>query len=132
MNVGMIGLIPTGRSAEEVDHGDLLLHRVPEPAIIRRVGVGAHERVVDDIIACIDLVMRLPLIVIPDPPASPGEHGSDGQQVIHLPGLEDPALRVQESYALAVDLEPRPEISGIENPISLGGKPAHTVESRLS
>ena len=71
------------------------------------------KAVVDDIIVCIDLAMRLPLVVIPDPPASPGEHGSDGQQVIHLPGLEDPALRVQERYALAVDLEPRPEISGI-------------------
>jgi putative restriction endonuclease len=36
-------LIATGRSAEKIDNGDLMLHRVPEPAVIRRVWVGAHD-----------------------------------------------------------------------------------------
>lgn len=31
------GLIPTRRRAEEIDDRDLLLHRIPEPAVIRRV-----------------------------------------------------------------------------------------------
>src|SRR5262245_830635 len=72
------GLIPTGRGSEEIDGRDLLLHRVPEPAIIRGVRVGAHELVVDYIIARINLAVSFTLIVVPNPSASPGEHGSDG------------------------------------------------------
>jgi hypothetical protein len=88
------GLIPTGRGAEKIDDRDLLLHRIPEPAVIRRVRIGAHELVVDDIITSVDLAMSVALIVIPDPSAPFREHRFDAQQVFHLPGLEDPALRV--------------------------------------
>jgi hypothetical protein len=63
------GLIPTGRNAEEIDDRDLLLHRIQKPAVIRRVWISAHELVVDDIIARVDLPMSLTLIVIPDPSA---------------------------------------------------------------
>jgi hypothetical protein len=42
------GLIPTRRRAEEVDDPGLLSHRIKEPAVIRRVRVGAHECVIDD------------------------------------------------------------------------------------
>ena len=94
-------LIPSDRTPKEIDDRDLLLHRVPEPAVIGRVRVGAHEGVFDDIIAHVDLAMGLALIVIPDPTASPGEYGSDGQQPCHLPGLEDAALRVNERDAVA-------------------------------
>jgi hypothetical protein len=45
------GLIPTGRGAEKVDDRNLMLHRIPEPAVIRRVWVATHEGVFDDIIA---------------------------------------------------------------------------------
>ncbi len=59
--------------------------------------------------------MSLALIVVPDPPALPGEHGSDGQQPGHLSGLEDPALRVHGSRgnAFAAELEPAREIGGM-------------------
>ena len=68
------GLIPTGRSAKEIDDRNLLSHRVEEPAVIRRVRVGAHECVIDDIITGIDLLVDLTLIVIPDPSTPPGKH----------------------------------------------------------
>jgi hypothetical protein len=57
-------LIPTGRSAKEIDDGDLPLHRIQKPAVIRRVRVGTHELVVDDIITGIDLAMSLALIIV--------------------------------------------------------------------
>jgi len=56
-----------------MDDRNLPRHRIPEPAVIRRVQVTTHELVFDDIITRVDLAMSLPLIVIPDPPASPGK-----------------------------------------------------------
>jgi hypothetical protein len=63
------GLIPTGRSAEEIDDRDLVLHRIQEPAVVRGGRIGAHEGVVHDIIACVDLAVSFALIVIPNPSA---------------------------------------------------------------
>src|SRR3984893_8904050 len=83
-------LIPTGRRAEEIDDRDLLLHRIPEPAVIRRVRVGAHECVVDDIIPLVDLAMSVALIVIPDPSTPSREDGLNAQQVRHLLRLKVP------------------------------------------
>jgi hypothetical protein len=103
------GLIPT-RRAEEIDDRGLLLHRIQEPAVIRRVRVGAHECVVDDIITRVDLAMSLALIVIPDPSTPSREDGLNAQQVRHLSRLEDPALRVDQRDAVAVELEPTREI----------------------
>jgi hypothetical protein len=40
-------------------------------------GVGAHECIVDNFVARIDLAMSLALIVIRDSLTFPGEHGSD-------------------------------------------------------
>jgi hypothetical protein len=111
-------LIATRRGAEEIDDRDLPLHRIQEPAVIRRVRVGAHECVFDDIITHVDLAMSLALIVIPDPPAASKEHGSDGHQPCHLPGLEDPPLRVDERDALAAERETAREIAGIEDALS--------------
>jgi hypothetical protein len=79
-------LISTRRRTEEIDDRDLLLHRILEPAVIRRVRVGAHELVVDDIITGIDLAMSLALIIVPDPSAPSGEHRLDAQQVFHFAG----------------------------------------------
>jgi hypothetical protein len=107
-------LIMTRRGAEEINYRDLLLHRIPEPAVIRRVWVGAHKGVFDDIITRVDLAISLALIVIPDPPTVPREHGSDRQQVFHLARLEDTALRVDERYAVAAELKTAREIGGIE------------------
>ena len=98
--------------------GIWLLHRIPEPAVIRRVRVGAHECIVDDIIACVDLAMSLALIVIPDPSAPSREHRLDAQQVFHLPRLENPALRVDQRNAFTAELEPAREIGGIEHAAS--------------
>jgi len=50
--------------------------------------------VVDDIIARINLAVSFTLIVVPDPPALPGEHALDARQVCHLLRLEYPAPRV--------------------------------------
>jgi hypothetical protein len=93
-------------------------HRIPKPAVIRRVRVGAHELVVDDIITSVDLAMSVALIVIPDPSAPSREHRFDAQQVFHLPGLEDPALRVDQRNALALELEAEREIGGIQDAAS--------------
>jgi hypothetical protein len=46
------------RSAEEIDDRDLVLHRIPEPAVVRRVRVRAHECVINDIITGVDLAMQ--------------------------------------------------------------------------
>ena len=67
------GLIPTRRRAEEIDDRGLLVHRIEEPAVIRRVRVGAHESVVDDIVPLVDLAMSLALILIPDPSTPSGK-----------------------------------------------------------
>jgi len=77
---------------EWLNDRDLPLHRIPKPAVIRRVRVGAHECIVDDIIARVDLAMSVALIVIPDPSAFSREHRFDAQQVFHLPWLENAAL----------------------------------------
>jgi hypothetical protein len=119
MNVGMIG--SPRRRTEEIDDRDLLLHRIQEPPVIRRVRVGARELGVDDIITGIDLAMSLALIVIPDPSAPSGEHRLNAQQVRHLPRLENPALRVDQRNAFTADLESAREIGGIQNPTSQGG-----------
>jgi hypothetical protein len=77
--------------------------------------------VVDDIITRVDLAVSFALIVIPDPPTLPGEHGSDGEQPRHLPRLEDPALRVDQRNARATEIEPSRKIGGIEHPASQDG-----------
>jgi hypothetical protein len=77
-----------------------VLHRLAEPAVIRRVRVSARELIVDDIITRVDLAMSLALVLIPDPPALSGKYGSDGQQPCYLPGFEDPALRIDEGNGL--------------------------------
>src|SRR6266403_3832938 len=104
-------LISTRRRAEEIDNGDLPLHRIQEPAVIRRVRGGAHELVVNDIITSVDLLVGFALILIPDPSTSSREYGLDAQQVCHLPRLEDPAPRVDQRNALAAELEPTPASS---------------------
>jgi hypothetical protein len=119
------GLIPTGRSAEEIDDRDLALHRIQEPAVIRRVQVTAHELVFDDIITRVDLAMGLALIIIPDPSASSRKHGLNAQQVRYLLRLENPAPRVDQRNAVAAELEAAQEIGGIQHPASQGIEPLH-------
>jgi hypothetical protein len=74
--------------------------------------------VFDEIITRVYLAMSLALIVIPNASAPPREHRSDGQQPCHLPGLEDPTLRIYEGDALAAKLEPDREIAGIQHAAS--------------
>jgi hypothetical protein len=52
--------------------------------------------------------------------------------VFHLPWLKNPALWVDQRDALAAELEPAREVSGIQNAASQEGEPVHMVESRLS
>jgi hypothetical protein len=76
--------------------------------------------------------MGLKLIIIPDPPASTREHGSDRQQPGHLPGLEDAPLRVDQRNPPAVELEPCREVGGVENPVVHGSEPLHMGEGCLA
>jgi hypothetical protein len=101
------------------------------PAVIRRVRVATHECVLDDITTRIDLGMCLALVVIPDPPAAPGEHGSDGQERRHLPRLEDPALRLVRGIRSPPKSKP-PAIGGIENAASKGSESVDLIESQLA
>jgi hypothetical protein len=93
---------------------------------------SAHERVIDDFITGIDLLVDLPLIVIPDPPAVSWEHGFDAQQVFHLPWLENPALRVNQRNTFTTEFEAEREIGGIEHAASKSGQATYPVESRLA
>jgi hypothetical protein len=67
----------------------------------------------DDIITCVDLLVDLALIVIPDPSALSREHRLDAQKVFHLPGLEDPALWIDQRNAFTAEFEAEREIGGI-------------------
>jgi hypothetical protein len=100
---------------------DLLLQSLAEPAVIRRVRVGAHEGVFDDIIALIDLAMSFALIVIPNATALAGEDGPDREQGRHLPRLEDAALRIDQWDALALELEAASKIMGTDDTAVQGG-----------
>ena len=124
-------LIPTGRGPEEIDDRDLFLHRLAQPAVIRRVRVGAHECVFDDFVAFVDLPMSLALIVIPDAPALSREHGADRKQAGHLPGLEDAALWVDERDALTVEPKAGGEIVGTQDATAENVEPVHLLEGRL-
>ena len=70
-------LVAAGRDPQEVDHRDLSLGGLPEPDVVVRGRVGAHEGVVQLILAGEDLPVHLALIVVPDPPAAPGQDGAD-------------------------------------------------------
>jgi hypothetical protein len=72
----------------------LLLHRVPEPSVVRRTRVVSHEGLFDGIVAGIDLSVSVELIVVPSPSAPSQENSLDAQQMFHLPWLENPTLRV--------------------------------------
>ena len=87
--------------------GICVLERLAKPAVVGRVGVLAHEGVVDGLVAVENLPMHLALVVIPDPAARPWEDGLDRQQEAHLLRLEDAALRIDERDALAVEDEAR-------------------------
>src|SRR5205085_2631970 len=87
-------LVAAGRGAEKVDDRDLPIHRVAEPTIVGRVRIAAHERVLDHVVAGINLAMRVALVIVPDPSALAREHRSDRQQSGHPLRLEDAALRV--------------------------------------
>jgi hypothetical protein len=70
MKVGMMGWYRPGDVPKEIDDRDLTLHRIEEPPIIGRAWIGAHEGVLDRVVAGIDLPMRFPLVVEPDSPTS--------------------------------------------------------------
>src|SRR5437762_9441722 len=89
-------LVSTRRGSEEIDDRDLLLHGVSEPSVVRGVRVGAHESVFDNFVTVVDLAVRLALIVIPNPPTTTREDGSDREQPCHLLRLEDAPLRVHK------------------------------------
>jgi hypothetical protein len=60
------GLAATGGDAQEVDQWDLPLGSLAQPDVVGRVGIGAHEGIVQLILAGEDLVVDLVLVVVPD------------------------------------------------------------------
>ena len=101
------GLVSARGDAQEVDEGNLVFIRLAQPTVVGRVRVGSHERVVDDLLAPVDLPMRFPLIVVPDLAAAFRHDGLDRQQESHLFRFEDATLRIDEGDARAVELETR-------------------------
>ena len=71
-------------------------------------------------------------LVILDPNAPSREDGFDAQQVCHLPGLEDAALRINQLKPLTLELESSGEMTRIENATTDGGEMAYLIQSRLS
>ena len=86
---------------KKVDDRDLREHRLPQPAIVRGFRVVAHERVVDELLAGMDLRVDAALVIIPNPSARAREDGSDAQKVLHPARLEDAPLRIDQRDALA-------------------------------
>jgi hypothetical protein len=90
------GSVTPGRYAEEIEDWNLCLLRHPQPAVVGGVRIVAHEGVVDDLFAALDLFMDLPLIVIPHSGPGPRKDGPNAEQVVHRSRLEDAALRVDQ------------------------------------
>jgi hypothetical protein len=88
----------------------LRIPRLAEPSIVCRIGIGAHERIIDQLIAALDLGMYLALIIVPDPPTRRGIDGANTQQILHRSRLEDATLGVDQWQPHAIDVEPFPKI----------------------
>ena len=78
-----------------------------KPSVVRRIGVPAHKRVVNRLVALKNLAVNVTLIVVPDIAPRFWEYGFDRQKVSHLLRLEDPALRIDQRDALVVKHEAR-------------------------
>jgi hypothetical protein len=102
MKVGM----SARRDPQEVDQRDLPLGSFAQPDVVGGCWIGAHEGIVQLVLAGEDLLVHLPLIVVPDPRALPREHGADAQKKRHPLGLENPALGVPKRPALTFEHEP--------------------------
>src|SRR6516164_4176497 len=124
-------LVATGRHPEEINHWDLMLHCLSEPAVIGRCRIGSHKGVFDGIITAVYLAVSFPLILIPDPCAPSREHGFNAEEPCHLAGLKDTPLRVDQGDALTIEFEPGGEVSSIEDAIPQGSKAGYLIESRL-
>jgi hypothetical protein len=109
-----------------------VLHRFPQSAIIGRVRVAAHECILDEFIASIDLLVGVTLIVMPDPTAAPRHHGSDAEQPGHLTWLKYASLRVHERDAVALEFETGGKIVGIEHATVHGSEPLNVIERSLT
>jgi hypothetical protein len=97
---------------------DLPLGRFPEPDVLRRRWISAHEGVVQLLVAGEDLPVHVALVVVPDAPALSRKHGADTQEKGHRAGLEDPPLRIHEGPALTFEHEPAGDDLMAENQIA--------------
>jgi hypothetical protein len=82
-----------------------VLERLAKPSVVGRVGVLAHERIINGLVAIEYLAMYLALVVIPDLAARLRKYGPDRQQKPHLLRLEDTSLRVYQWDAFTVEHE---------------------------
>jgi hypothetical protein len=87
--------------------------------------------VVQLLVAGEDLLVHAALVIIPDAPALPREHGADAQQEGHLPGFEDPPLGVPERPAPTFEHEPASDVLMAQNQIATL-EPADVIERGLA
>src|SRR5687768_10951993 len=81
-----------------------------ERNVVRGFRIFAHEGVIELFLAGVDLLVYAALVVVPEAPALPGEHGPDAQKERHVPGFEDPALGVPKWPALTFEHEPAADV----------------------
>lgn len=62
--------------------------------------------------------MHLALVVVPDPPALPREHGADAQEEGYAAWLEEAALRIPKRPALAFEYETARDLLVAEDQIT--------------
>jgi hypothetical protein len=78
-----------------------------KPPINRGVGVFAHESVIHHIPTFKNLAVNLSLSVVTHGAPGPGKHCLNEEEILHLLGLEDTALRIDKRDALALENESR-------------------------
>ena len=50
-------LVTAGRDTEKVNHPDLVLVCCSKPLVVRSIRIAPHERIVDAVVAIVDLVV---------------------------------------------------------------------------
>src|SRR5947208_4702080 len=104
-------MVVPGSDTKEVNDRYSILHRLSQPAVVCCIGVLAHERVINRLVAFIDLLVHLSLVVVPDPGTGSGKDRFDREQILHLLRLEDSTPGINKRNAVALKLETGAEIT---------------------
>src|SRR6266404_4742903 len=95
--------------AEKIEDGYLAVSCLSEPSIVGCVRICAHECIVDELIATLDLRVNRPLVIVPDARAGSRIDGPDAKQMLHGCWFEDTALGVDQRNSLAINEESDPQ-----------------------